>query len=423
LTPSPNPLLPWQLQRDRAMPGADLDADTDLARRITGRIATSAPVVLFSYALEAADGHQRPSPVVTRLSPSNSTASDIAPADTTEAALEIEEFLDDAPIPLPPDRVFRGGAGILKAQAECGFRAFSEKRLFSTALESNSLGLSPSERGSVVHDVMQQFWEQVQSQATLKQMTIAERNAVLESCIAVALTANNPRPDLGWSSAYLDTERERLLNLLKPWLDYEANTRIPFTVKAREESLKDVPIGPLRLNIRVDRTDIAHPEGEPEEPIGEIIIDYKTGQAKPTDWLGERPDAPQLPLYAVVSKIPDLAGVAFANLRPGKAMSLHGYQAQAGILPKPAKLKADSLKAQVQQWDEILTRLAEAFHSGETSVSPKSYPTTCRYCQQRLLCRLDRAALDPETLEDADFDSENGAANPADITDPEADIV
>ncbi len=223
LTPSPNPLLPWQLQRDRAMPGANLDAETDLSRRITERIAASAPAVLFSYALEAADGHQRPSPVVTRLSPSASTADNIAPANTTEAALEIEEFKDDAPIPLPPDRVFRGGAGILKAQAECGFRAFAEKRLFSAALESNSLGLSASERGNVVHHILQHFWEQVQSQAALKRMTIAERNAVLKSCIVAALTVKNPRPEAGWPQAYLDTERERLLNLLEPWLDYEAN--------------------------------------------------------------------------------------------------------------------------------------------------------------------------------------------------------
>ena len=65
--PAPNPLLPWLLQRELAMPGADPAHDTARAQRITERIAASAPTVLFSYARQTADGQQRPSPVVTGL--------------------------------------------------------------------------------------------------------------------------------------------------------------------------------------------------------------------------------------------------------------------------------------------------------------------------------------------------------------------
>jgi NifB/MoaA-like Fe-S oxidoreductase len=46
--------------------------------------------------------------------------------------------------------------------------------------------------------------------------------------------------------------------------------------------------------------------------------------------------------------------------------------------------------------------LAEDFHSGKTDVRPKNYPDTCKYCQQRLLCRLDVTTLSADETEEAD---------------------
>jgi probable DNA repair protein len=437
--PAPNPLLSWLLQRELAMPGADPARDTAHARRITERIAASAPDVLFSYAHQSSEGHQRPSPVVIGLTATGLAAADvalelrtsdqIAPADDAPAPIQLEPLPDDAPIPPLPDRVLHGGASILQSQAACGFRAFAEKRLFSSALDTAALGLDPRQRGSLVHAVLEQFWAEVESQSALQLLTPEEREARLTHCIRVTLDRQYPHPAPGWPSAYLRTERQRLLNLLGPWLDFEANQRAPFTVKSREETLHNVQIGPLRLNIRVDRVDRIDltqlpPESVEDQPAdsepqdnqltGEIILDYKTGPANPTDWLGDRPDAPQLPLYAVVSAAankedaPQLAAVAFASVRPGKDMGLHGYQSRDGVLPSAAKLKAESLQAQVDEWREVLTALAEDFHSGEARVDPKQYPQTCAHCDQRLLCRLDPATLDANSL-DEDSDAGSGA--------------
>src|ERR1035441_2764631 len=93
------------------------------------------------------------------------------------APIALDDFADDAPIPPPPDRVHQGGAAILQAQAACGFRAFAQKRLFSAALDSPSLGLDPGERGSLVHVVLQRFWAEVKTQAALKLMTRDECGA------------------------------------------------------------------------------------------------------------------------------------------------------------------------------------------------------------------------------------------------------
>jgi ATP-dependent helicase/nuclease subunit B len=428
---SPNPLLPWHLQRELAMPGADPARDSAHARRITERIAASAPIVLFSYAQETADGHQRASPCLAGLDLTPSSVAGLALSEPAPTFIHVEEVVDDATIPPPPDRVLHGGAGILQTQAACGFRAFAEKRLFSAALDARELGLDPRERGNLVHVVLEGFWAEVETQAALARLTTAERDAALARAIDRALTRHTTGAAPGWGRAYLDTERERLLKLLRPWLDYELHQRPPFAIRSREESLEDVRIGPLRLNIRVDRVDTSLLDGE---PAGEIILDYKTGPARPADWLGVRPDAPQLPLYAAVSAqlaatgpptataplaasaqlaaTAQLAAVAFASIRPGKDLGLAGYEARGGVLPKPAKLKADSLAAQVDAWRTVLTALAEDFHSGQARVSPKQYPTTCRTCQQRLLCRLDPAKLNADALEELDPDAAADPSNP-----------
>jgi ATP-dependent helicase/nuclease subunit B len=65
-------------------------------------------------------------------------------------------------------------------------------------------------------------------------------------------------------------------------------------------------------------------------------------------------------------------------------------------------MSADSLAAQIDEWRDALNSLAHDFHSGNASVSPKHYPQTCEYCEQRLLCRLDLSALDADALEDPD---------------------
>ena len=398
---APNPLLPWQLQRDLNMPGATPALDAAHARRITERIACSAPTIVFSYAQESATGRQRPSPVLDGLALEPRGASDVIIA---TKPLTLEEVKDTAPILPPPDSVLQGGASILQSQAACGFRAFAEKRLFSSAPETIELGLDARERGNLVHDILDHFWGEVKTQAELSSMTTPERTAQLNRSIDHAFAQNYADPASGWPQAYIDAERQRLHRLLLPWLEFEC-TRKPFDVKQREEKLRDVSIGPLRLEIRVDRVDTNLSGGE---PAGDIILDYKTGAATPKDWLGPRPDAPQLPLYTVLANSTDLAAVAFASVRPGNLMGIVGYEAgspgRSGILPKTAKFDAPSLALQVDSWREVLTTLAEEFHAGNASVSPKHYPQTCQYCQQRLLCRLNPVALEPDVLEEIEED-------------------
>ena len=86
------------------------------------------------------------------------------------------------------------------------------------------------------------------------------------------------------------TETEQLQLVLTSLL-HEEQRRAPFRVRAVEQRAT-VTLGPLTLNIRIDRVD--------ELADGTIaIIDYKTGErATSADWFGARLRDAQVPLYA-----------------------------------------------------------------------------------------------------------------------------
>ena len=386
---SPNSLLPFALQRALGVPGADVARDTERARRMTERIARCAEVVVFSYARESAEGKQRPSSLVAELGLDEVDVAMVAGPKAERAVVAIEEIDDTERVRTPPDEVMRGGARILQLQAACGFRAFAEQRLHATELESVTAGMDARESGNVVHAALGLFWEEVKTQESLRQMTPEERDEAVRWCIDKALERTEESSATAWDDAYLQVQRDRLQRLLTWWLELEAQRRLPFEVRSSEREFKDVRIGQLRLDVRMDRID--------EVAGGEVLIDYKTGSASVGEWLTDRPDAPQLPLYAVVSGAEKLQGVAFAMVRAGEGRAMRGFAAQTNVLPNPSKMtEAGTLEEQVERWEQVLTRLAEEFYRGDARVQPKSYPSTCANCPERVLCRLNASDLEED---------------------------
>jgi len=394
-----NPLLPWSMQRDLGVAGADPSEDDARSRKIMERIATSASSVVFSYAEEVSEGRQRPSPLLQLLNLEPVALARISPEDMSTPAMQLEEFIDATPLPLLPDHAIPGGSEILKLQAACGFRAFAERRLGSAELRELELGMDAAERGSLVHRVLESFWKSVQSHGALKALTREQRDDVLDQSIEHGLRRAAASATSDWEKAFVDLQRARLKALLQSWLELELR-REPFSVKLSEEESRDVRIGPLRLNVRIDRVDVTED--------GEIIVDYKTGSAKSSQWQSERPDEPQLPLYAVLSAEANpettLADLAFAQIRPGKEMSLESFHRKITADKESPKRPGMPLESQLLEWRRILGDLANAFHSGEAQVDPKNYPTTCLHCAQRILCRLNPAAFDEEIDEETATD-------------------
>ncbi len=388
-----HPLLSWQLQRALATPGADRIRADFIAQTLTHRITHSADRIVVSFAQRTEDGPNRPSPLIQSLA--LPPLEDLAP-EAPHAPLAAEILPDTQPLPPLPPTTLRGGANVLALQAACGFRAFAERRLSSTAPDSPEPGLAPRESGNLVHKVMQAFWDHLRTQGALRDLTPASRDAFLDECIDRALTQIQDRSQHQvrnpWDTAFLAAQRTRLHQLLSPWLETELD-RPTFTVLATEQQASAVRIGPLALDLRVDRID--------GTAAGNLILDYKTGSAATTEWLSDRPDAPQLPLYAVLADPESLGGVAFALLRAGDDLNLKGYADTDAVFGEPSKMPVPTLQMQLEDWHRILESLATAFAEGDAAVVPKLYPKTCKHCDQRILCRLNPSTL-PEFGEEED---------------------
>ena len=393
---SPLPFVPYHLQRDLHLPAADPNTSQTQAIRVTARIRNSAPITHFSYTTEA----NHPSQLLPNLPPTD--APSIPPAPTPNLSTDPDHHT----LPPLPDAVIHGGAALLKAQAACPYRAFAEHRIFSTGIPQVGPGLNALDSGNLVHNILESFWTDVQSQDQLRALAAGPPNDLGQSPldrelhkfirIAVQRAAPTSSP---WDTAYLQLQQDRLFNLLRPWMDIEL-ARENFRVQHLEHRTPDAQVGNLRLQIRADRVDrlvLADPD-DPNAPT--VLIDYKTGSAKSRDWLEERIDDPQLPLYAVLSAMPDLEAVAFASIRPGKDLGFDGLATRAGILPG---VKAnDSFGDYYQQWQSSLHVLANEFHTGVSTVTPKSFPTTCKYCGQHLLCRISELREDFDQEEEGE---------------------
>ena len=143
-------------------------------------------------------------------------------------------------------------------------------------------------------------------------------------------------------------------------------------------------LGGLRLKIRADRVDRLE-DGEL------VILDYKTGECRPSDWDGSRPDAPQLPIYAVTADAL-VAGVFFGRLKTG-ALGFRGLADSEGIVPD-VKAPDDQppLEETIAEWRTVLDRLGSEFRSGQAIVDPKDPRKTCGNCALPPLCRIRQPA-------------------------------
>ncbi|HEX5339542.1 MAG TPA: PD-(D/E)XK nuclease family protein [Gammaproteobacteria bacterium] len=391
-SPRPNPLLPVGLQRLHDMPHASARRELDFAQRISARLLASAPDVMVSVAQHDADQELQPSPLIAALPAIDSTR--IAQygipgyAQFLHAAAPVLETLEDAQGPALRATEASGGTGILKSQAACPFQAFARYRLGAKPMIVPGPGLDPAERGSLLHDVMNRVWGELGNHATLVAQNDAAIRTLISAHTAAALAAASSKQPGVFTPRFLELEQQRLTRLVSDWLQVE-RTRQAFNVEQREYQ-QAVRIGPLAFTTRVDRVDQLA-DGT------RAIIDYKTGDAKPSAWSSERPDEPQLPCYAVTAAEP-VSALLFGILRPGET-EYRGYVRSEAVLPDIGAFDTmakhpdgcEDWDALLTHWRNVLTRLAEDFAGGKARVDPKDRNRTCGVCHLAALCRVDES--------------------------------
>ncbi|MDE1984515.1 MAG: PD-(D/E)XK nuclease family protein [Gammaproteobacteria bacterium] len=398
-SPRPNPLIPAQLQRQLGMPHAGAQRELEYATRLTAQLLAGAADIVVSSPARDADRELRPSPLFMELPEialeQLSQVRGVSFAQYLQETAPVLEHLDDTRAPALAGHSVHGGTGILKSQAACPFQAFAWHRLGAEPMAVPEPGLNALQRGSLVHDVLYRLHAELSDLASLVGRSEAELERLEAACVDAALAQLRAQQPEVLSPAFMALERGRLLQLLRGWLQLERE-RAPFSVAEREWQ-REITIGPLQFNTRVDRLDRLADGSH-------AIIDYKTGDAKPSAWQGERPDEPQLPCYAVTAEN-EVSAVLFAILRPGE-VEYRGYARADGVAPSVtavSQLKrppddCPDWEALLAHWRQVLEHLAEAYAAGAAQVAPKKRNVTCRRCHLAALCRIDEfeALGDPE---------------------------
>lgn len=383
--PRPNPFLPVVWQRTQGIPHGSAAWELAYAQRITARFSAAAPDVIFSWPQRDNDRELRPSSLI-----ADCAAAELPAAAPPLPALWLErrarEVIPETGLPVVPvGTAVRGGTNLLADQAACSFKAAAVHRWQARLLEQPASGLDARARGTLVHCIMAALWTKLQSRAALAALTENQRDTLITQCVQEEIAVwcrDNPGVLEG---GFRQVEESRLIRLAQEFLQLEL-ARGDFTPEAAETK-QTFSIGGLQLHARPDRIDRL-PDG------GRLVIDYKTGQPKLTAWLGERPDAPQLPLYALANRN-HLEGIVFAQLRTGAVRwsgitrteeTVPGVPAFAQWRSRPED--CEDFDALLDTWQRDLGHLAEEYRAGKAPVDPKT-PQTCEYCHLGSLCRID----------------------------------
>lgn len=377
------------------MPHSSAQRELEFTRLLTEQLLGSAPSVVVSYPQREADSDLRPSPLFLALPEVGEKEIGLAAAigytEQLRRSSRIETLADHTAPPWDGP-LWRGGTAIFTHQAACPFRAFAQLRLGAEALDSAQPGLSPLDRGILIHEALQRVWNELRSHEGLMsipadRMEAVVRNAVQESIDEMALKKRAIR-----QPRFAAIEQARLEKIITEWLELERR-RQPFTVLRQEEERK-VAVGGVDLTIRADRVDRL-------DDGTLIVIDYKSGEHRPSEWDGDRPDEPQLPLYAITAEAA-LSGVFFGVLKVGKSR-FSGLALSEGIVPKVKPGPKDvPLPEHIENWRRVLQQLATDFRDGKAVVDPKNPRNTCKYCSLPGLCRIGAAdRLDDPDSEDA----------------------
>lgn len=387
-SPRPNPFIPVHLQRERGLPHATAEREHRFAEQLTAHLVASAPEVVASWPQRTEDRILRPSPLIAHL-PEHDAAPPAVP-NPREAMLgsAVLETIEETHGPrLEDTRELRGGTQRFADQSNCPFRSFAIHQLGAKQLESPSPGLDPRVRGELVHNVLEHLWRRLKSRAKLARLDTAERESLVRDVVTAEIHhARTDHPGL-FPERFTAIETRRLETVLDEWLDVELQ-RPDFTVVEREHK-QGLAVGALTIRAKIDRIDHLS-DGEL------VVIDYKTGEEKPTQWLGERPEKPQLPVYAAAFS-DELTGLLVGQVRSyqcawvgvtDEAIEIPGAKAagewKAGGYREWKELRDD--------WQRTVEGLAEEMVESYAVVDP--LPRACNYCHLASLCRVDEMNAD-----------------------------
>ncbi len=390
----PAPLLPLGLQRRLRMPQASPQVALEQARRQTAALLQSTDKVIFSWSKVAAEGVATTcSPLIAALSKQEHAsvvgAEEVTPyAEVLRASASLEKLHKDPAPALDESEEISGGTRLMDHQLKNPFRAFSEFRLHAKEFPGPWDGISPLDRGDIMHKLLCRLYTEYGDAASLH-AALPDLGPKLEEW-ATEIPKNEPPGARPLVLGLLRLERERAVQLALDWVGLDLG-RGGFRVEKLEEQAQLMLEG-VALRMRLDRVDAAASNSGP------LVLDYKTGREIPLSGLNpKRLRSSQLPAYALVTE--GVSGVAYVFLS-GQQLTVRGICDPDSEIPgkqKMPKLLPISRHRDFKQyltwqellggWRRALQDAADALCRGDARIEIFSYEDGARN-QYQVLSRI-----------------------------------
>lgn len=366
--------IPIHLQREHQMPHAVAERELHFAKQLLQRLQRGCDDSVFSHPRLSGDIPNLPSPLIAHLPELEIHSAWIANHTASLVSRE-DNYLQ----PLTPTELVRGGTALLANQAKCPFRAFATHRLYAKPQPAISDGPDASERGQIIHRIMELLWQHLGCQQQLLSLSRHELHLQIESAIHQALTPFINEHSHSFSPLVQEIEVSRLHRLINACMEWEKQ-RPTFVVEATEQTFT-IHLAGIDFHVRVDRLDKVASDKQ-------WVIDYKSSLPINKPWNEERPEAPQLLLYALLDD--NINALLFVQLKAGR-VTCSGISEDNLPVKGLAGLKKDENWSDLrQQWQQQLTQLAHEFKTGYCPPQPNR-PSTCQQCDFPNLCRVERS--------------------------------
>lgn len=399
---SPSPFLPLRWQYARGVPRAHPDSALADARALAHALSSIAPEIVVSHAALIDDAPAVGSPLFAEWPALDALSPPPARLVDAIRAVMLERIADDRAPALPVGTYVRGGAQLFDSQSACPFQAFARFRLRAEAWRPCPDGLSPAERGSVLHAMLAAFWDDVRDHATLLSLEPAPLQQRIDAAISAGKTKLPPARWRALPPAVADAESHRLAATLLAWIVEHEKPRPAFVAQANEQAI-ETDVDGVAVNVRIDRIDALSSGGV-------AIVDYKSGRVvAPQRWFAARPEGIQLAVYAHAVEHAagaPLRALVFAQIKAGD-IEVKGLVDGPDVWP--GLDIAGASRAPVRDWADAqatlrgeLGMLAREIRDGVARVAPR-HPSTCQYCGLQPLCRirlLDDSAPTDDTSDD-----------------------
>ena len=363
--------IPLDVQRKHQMPHAIAERELQFAQQLLQRLQNGCQDSVFSHPRLTGDIPNLPCPLICHL-PKLIVCELPATRSTSCLISQNEHYI----LPLRATESVRGGTALLANQAQCPFRAFATHRLYASPGPAISDGPDASERGQIIHKIMDLLWKHLGSQRNLLVLTPDEMHQLIENAITHALTPLINEGSHSFSPLVQEVERSRLYRLTHACLEWDKQ-RPPFVVEAVEQTFT-LNLAGIDFRVRVDRLDRVTSDKQ-------WVIDYKSSLPINKPWNEERPEAPQLLLYALLDD--SINALLFVQLKAGRITCSGLSEDSSPVQGVSVLKKGEKWPERRQQWHQQLTQLANEFQTGHCLPQPNR-GSTCQHCDFPNLCRI-----------------------------------